>query len=478
MTYRLKRRNFLAGLSAVGAYGLGHWLLRAEAVAQGTPTPKRLLVVHHPVGTVRPNWTCSGSETNWTLSRILKPFEPVKSHMVVLDGIDIIARGVGGGHEQGTVVMMTGVRTRELYPQNGGDDPKAAGPSIDQRLLSMSKSLKGPPIASLQVSCDDRVDVAEVSTRRLSYSGPGAPMAPYLVPHLTYERVFSTLMPGGSAATDSLRRARAEQKSVLDFSLGDLAKIRALAPASERALLDAHEAALRELEKEFDGAGLKDAASCGVATKPPVLKPFNDSAANRIGNGNYVTTNAATSDEALHEQIGMLHFAVIKAAFACDLTRVATFQWSPGTNHVSFKGMYPNQPNTIKMHHPLSHDFNDRNVPEFLTKIDTWYSERTSRMLQQLLATPDVNGGNLLDNTFVPYVTEVARADHSWTDAPFVVFGGKGVRLQGNRLKKYQPRRPLNDMWLACAAALDVPQLTTLGESGMYTRPLDILTPA
>lgn len=472
MTYRLKRRNFLAGL---GAIGVGHWLLQAEAFAQGAKSPKRLLVIHHPVGTVRSNWTCTGTETNFRLSRILAPFEPVKSHMVVLDGIDIVAPGVGGGHEQGTVTVMTGLRTRELYPANGGDDPKAAGPSVDQRFLAASKSLQGTPIGSLQVSCDDRVDVAEVSTRRLSYSGPSAPMAPYLVPHLTYERVFSALMPGGAAQAETLRRARAMRKSVLDFSLRDLAKMRALAPAAERARLDAHETALRELEREFDASSTSDPSRCGIATKPPVLKPFNDSAANRIGNGNYVTTTGKVSDEAIHEQIGNLHFAVIKAAFRCDLTRVATFQWSPGTNHVSFKGMYPGQADSIKMHHPLSHDFNDRNVPEFLTRIDTWYSERTSRLLQQLLATDDIAGGKLLDNTFIPYVTEVARADHSWVDAPFVLFGGAGVRLRGGRLKKYSPRRPLNDMWLACASALDVPNLTALGERDMYTRPLDIL---
>src|SRR4051812_44350303 len=159
MPYRTTRRNFLHGGCAAA---MAFWLRRAEAFAQGATSPKRLLIIHHPVGTIQKNWTCQGTETNFTLSRILAPFEPVKSHMVVLDGIDIIAKGVGGGHEQGTVTVMTGVRTTELYPGNGGDDPKAAGPSIDQILLKGSPSLQGPPIASLQVSCDDRVDVGEI----------------------------------------------------------------------------------------------------------------------------------------------------------------------------------------------------------------------------------------------------------------------------------------------------------------------------
>ena len=102
-------------------------------------------------------------------------------------------------------------------------------------------------------------------------------------------------------------------------------------------------------------------------------------------------------------------------------------------------------------------------------------SEKTSAMLQALAATPEPSGdGTLLENTLVPYVTEVARADHSFNNAPFVVFGGAGVSLRGRRFKRYNPRRPVNDMWLACAKAFDVP-LTSLGSSEMYTGPLDIM---
>lgn len=476
MTYRIRRRHFLGGLCGLGATGLASWLLRAEARAEGAGSPKRFLVIHHPVGTVKANWTCKAAGTGFTLSRILAPFAPVQSHMIVFDGMDIVAPGVGGGHEQGTVTMMTGVRTKELYPGNGGDDPKAAGPSVDQIFVNKSPLLQGAAIASLQVSCDDRVDVGELSTRRLSYSGAAAPMAPYLVPHLTYERVFGSLMAGTTdASSEALTRARLLKKSVLDFALGDLNKLRALAPKSEGERLDAHEAAIRALEIELDkGGAATNGGGCTPPAKPPTLTPFVDSKKNQIGNGNYTTVDAATSDQMLHQQIGTLHFAVIRAAFLCDLTRVATFQWSPGTNHVSFQGMYPGQADTIKMHHPVSHEFNNTNTPEFLTKVDTWYSEQTSKLLQSLLDTDDIAGGKLLDNTLVPYVTEVARADHSWTDAPFVLFGGSALGIKSNQLLKYSPRRPLNDLWLACGKALQVPDFTTLGEKSMYTGPLNL----
>jgi hypothetical protein len=473
MPYLTTRRNFLQGGCATA---LAFWLRRAEAFAQGAPAPKRFLVMHHPVGTIRDNWLCKGTETDFTLSRILAPFEPLKSKMVVLDGMNIVANGMGGGHEQGTVTVMTGVRTTQLYPGNGGDDPKANGPSIDQMFLKMSPALQGTPIASLQVSCDDRVDVAEISTRRLSYSGPSAPMEPYLVPHLTYQRVFGSVMASDPSAmtSDAIAKTRALRKSVLDYALGDLNKLRTLAPSAERERLDAHEAAIRELEKSFDAAPM-GAAACGLTSPPPELKPFVDAAGNRIGNGNYSTTDGKTSEHMLHQMIGELHFAVIRAAFQCDLTRTVTFQWSPGTNHVAFQGFYPPDKNAVKMHHPLSHEFNNPNAPEFLTLIDTWYSERVSSLLQSLQSTPDLSGGTLLDNTLVPYVTEVARADHSFDNAPFVVFGGTGVKLKGGQFKRFNPARPVNDMWLACAKAFDVP-LTSLGGNDMSTGALPIMT--
>src|SRR5690349_7343102 len=148
--YRTTRRNFLGSAAALG---VTYWLRSAEAAAEGAAAPRRFLIIHHPVGTVTERWRCQGSETDFKLSPILAPFEALKPQMVILDGIDIVATGVGGGHEQGTVTVMTGLRTKQLYPGNGGDDPKAPGPSIDQRFLASSALLRGTPIASLQVSC-------------------------------------------------------------------------------------------------------------------------------------------------------------------------------------------------------------------------------------------------------------------------------------------------------------------------------------
>ena len=68
-------------------------------------------------------------------------------------------------------------------------------------------------------------------------------------------------------------------------------------------------------------------------------------------------------------------------------------------------------------HHPPSHS-NDTQTRDWLNQIDTFYSTITSQVLQEFATTPDVDGGMLLDNTIVVYVTEVRC--HCRTEAPAI----------------------------------------------------------
>jgi len=313
--YRFARRSFLQSIGA--AAGLYTLLRNAEAAAQGMVSPARLLVVHHPVGTVRTGWLCTGSGANFTFSEILKPFETanLKGDMVIIDGLNMdVIPGPGGGHEKGTVVMVTGAPTKWTRTgQTETDDAMAAGPSIDQLLLAKSTKLQGTGFKSLQALCDDRIDHQEISCRCITYDvatqpqsgipGPGVtgaayeniPIRPTLRPLDLYNRVFGTMTPGGPS-TDVLR-ARAQKKSVLDFSLRELTRLRSLAPASQKALMDAHESAIRDLEKELDSQ--IDPTMCGITMAPPNVSAVPDD-----GKDHPETTQVPMSDDTLHQQIG------------------------------------------------------------------------------------------------------------------------------------------------------------------------------
>jgi hypothetical protein len=461
--YNLSRRHFLAGIG--GAAGLGAFLQHLEAQEVGPGALRRLLILQRPVGTWPPNWFPTGEGKNYTLSPILQPLGAHRDSMVVFGNfLRLPDEGsVGGGHELGTVLMATGARATQLYPGNGGDDPYAEGPSVDQLWVKQAPLLQGPPIESLQIGCDQRADTTEVSTRHMSYSGAHAPMTPYYQPAEVYMRVFGTLMPGGD--TTALAAARMRRKSVLDFAIKDLTRLRTLAPASQGVTLDAFEDAIRTVERELD-ASVSDAATCGVAT-PPEQITINDTMMDPYGQG------VAERDDEKHERIGRLHFSVVKAAFRCDLTRVVTFQWSPGTNHVSFGGMWDPDPTLFRVHHGVSHSsMDDPNVQSFLTKVDTWYSRILADFVTELKTTTDAAGKSLFDTTLLPYVTEVSRGDHRRHEMPWLLFGGAETGLLGGNLLTHPAgQRSTNDLWMACAKVFGLPNFT-LGDSDMHTTAL------
>ncbi len=471
MSYKISRRRFIEGTA--GAVGLAAFARSFEAFAQEPSDVRRLLVIQRPVGTVVENWFPQGSGgTNYTASRILKKFDAHRERMIVLDDLNLPSAGsTGGGHERGTVLMLTGARTRSLYPGNGGDDPIAEGPSIDQLWVKESAALMGTPIASLQLSCDNRADTPEVSTRHMSYSGRMAPMKPYYQPADAYERVFGTLMPGGMTPgnMEALEKARAQKKSVLDFALADLGRLRTLAPASSREQLDAHEAAIRELEKELD-ANPTNPGGCGA---PEVPERVNISTHQDRGAGSYPGDHTTPErDDVKHDRIAQLHFGVIRAAFRCDLTRVVTFQFSPGTNHVSFGDLWPPDPSVFKIHHTTSHDPDSPPMLDFLTRVEEWYAERVATFLTELNTDKDMAGATLLDKTLVPYVTEVGTRLHNWNRMPFLLFGGPSTGIMGGQHWRGGGRaRSTNDLWMACAKVYGLPDFT-LGDSDMHTTAL------
>jgi len=192
-----------------------------------------------------------------------------------------------------------------------------------------------------------------------------------------------------------------------------------------------------------------------------------------------------------HQDVALNQLRLIKAAFACDLVRVATFMYSAGTNWVVFPSTF--QGATISSaalgnngqstpHHPPSHT-DDAPTHAWLNQINVFYSTLTCQILQEFASTPDVDGNTLLDNTIVVYITEVARAwDHNQQNMPLLVFGGKNTGVQGGTFLKVTggslPRqnggsgnRPFNDFWLALAQKFGV-NWSKLGANNQYTGPL------
>jgi len=516
ISYKFARRSFLRGLGAGSAAVMVPLLRSIEARAAGATAPLRFLVINHPLGTASglANWrpNASATTTSFTLPVESAPFSPLQKYMVMVDGVNVVAAtshssgGIspdtkGGGqntHEGGMVAIMTGVPTIGMV---GQEDHCAGGPSIDQILLQQAPGLGGPafakptPFPSLQLAADIRSDRDEKAPRVLSYLAPKSgvsdpdqarqPLYPDTSPLAVFNRIFGGSLPTGTNTAQLL----AQKESVITYLRSDLARLQTLVPASEKDRITAHTDAIAQLEASIQQMyGMTTQTS--VCSKPSTPPDYANTSSGKQGSGSvysdlggvdYYVPNMANSHP--HIDLGQTQLRLIKAAFLCDLTRVATFMWSAGTNWVVFPGTF--QGATIagnpqsSPHHPPSHS-GDAATNGWLNQIDQLYSSATSTVLQEFATTPDIDGNMLLDNTVVVYLTEVARAsDHNQQNMPLLIFGGKNTKVKGGTYLKVTGgslsaqtggtgNRPFNDVWLALAPVFGV-TMNSLGAQSQYT---------
>jgi hypothetical protein len=499
-SYRYARRSFMASVG--GAFALKILLRDFEAMAAGVAAPPRFLMTHWPVGTLKwaflPNGgqKPSGVGTITQFSPILQPFKDagLVSDMSLIWGLrDAGNANGGGGHEAGTPMTTTGNGCPGTRQNGGeGDDGVAGGPSWDQILLERVKddattgavALKQPGIGYANAICDARIDSQETSTRCLSYgfqtqsiqsANPGGmitenvPLLPELKPAQLFTKLFSGFMPGGATPgnMETANKALYARKSVLDYCLRELDHLKSVAPAAEAQKIDIHAEACRKIEMQVSDLLTGKTVTPNGCTVP---MPPDASLSGKTGSKfDYDNPTTSVADDTLHEQIGKVHAGILLAAMQCDIIRVGTFQWSPGTNHVSFKGQYPGEPNTIYMHHPLSHKVNAYDtfssqpagtpgeIAQFLVNVNAWYNARTAMVINLFKSAIDPLGdgtATMLDRTVIPYVTEVAQQNHSRDPKAAFIFGGKALGMQLGKYVNFEGQsRAHVDLWATVAQA-------------------------
>jgi hypothetical protein len=439
---RRGRRWFLS--VAGGSLGLAYLLQRGVGRAEGAAAPKRLMILHRPDGTIREDWLPRGQR-----GKILEPFAPVWSYAVALKGMDLKPGNNSNGadpHGKGLTTIMTGAHLSTKTPQGSDDGKWNTAPSLDQVWSRESAVFNGTPVPNLAIGANGVMDnLQEPQNRTLSFAGPEQPLYPVISPYDVYKRVFGdTILPGGDAdaKAKALARLRLRRETVLAQVAVDLGRVKQQFPASFRAELEAHEAAIRELEMQLDRV-----PASGPGCAPPVLQQglrVND------------TNNLKTL------QVAQAQFAIVQAAFACDFTRMVTFMWGTGASALSFPEF------GIGNHHAASHD---ANANAALSKADQWFSTHTAPFIEGLMKTPEASGGNLLDNTLVWYMSECSVGlTHDETDMPFVLFGGDGVRLKNRGRVADVAGTTSNDIWLSIAPQFGMPGVTSFETA--YTGPI------
>jgi hypothetical protein len=336
----------------------------------------------------------------------------------------------------------------------------ASGISIDQQ-IARSTGASGTRFRSLELGV--RVIDAEVRGR-ISYLGGNQPVPPMENPYDVFDRIFSgERAPGGPLPPVDPRaeRLRQQRASVMDFVRQELNAVRTHVGSDDRARIDAHLESVRDIERRLQLEG----GARGGAAPPPGAS------------GCPVPTAGARLDVMAVENmpaVGRLQMDFLAAAFACDLTRVATLQWTHAESNQTFPFI-----GVTGQHHTMSHAGDgDAAAQENLTKINVFYAEQFRYLLDKLAGYRE-GDRTLLDNTVVFWAIEVGKGNnHAHRDLPFLLAGSAGGYFRTGRFIDYQARgrpQPHNNLLVSLGNAMGLPE-QTFGDPAHCTGPLPDLT--
>jgi hypothetical protein len=157
---------------------------------------------------------------------------------------------------------------------------------------------------------------------------------------------------------------------------------------------------------------------------------------------------------------------LLAMAFACDLTRVATLQWSRSGSAMRYPWLGIND-----SHHLLSHAADTNTAAQNkLVAIGRWYAEQLAGLIARLKALPE-GGGTVFDNTVIVWFTELAKGNnHTRLGASFLLAGSGGGALRTGRHVSYGGA-PHNNLLVSLMNAMCVEE-DRFGHPDFCTGPL------
>jgi hypothetical protein len=131
--------------------------------------------------------------------------------------------------------------------------------------------------------------------------------------------------------------------------------------------------------------------------------------------------------------ITRLQLDLLALAFACDLTRVASMQFSTAINAIGFPWL-----NSSAEGHNLSHRGpSDTEARDQLVLRASWYAEQIAYLARQL-ANVTEGDRTVLDNTVMVWGNELSVGNsHSHENVPFMLLGSAGGHFRTGRFLSF-----------------------------------------
>lgn len=434
----LPRRTFLKGAGAAVALPMLDAMAPALS-AKSAVAPPRLGFVYISNGVIQEQWNPATTGTNFELTPILKPLEPVREYINVLSGLahlqaDTFGDGTGD-HPRASAVWLTGVhawdRTRpgvEVRLATTADQLAARAIGRDTQVPSLELNLDNPT----QAACDSG-DCFYVNT--ISWRNETTPNVAESHPRVVFERLFGD---GGTAAQ---RLALAKSTgSILDSVTNEVSRLAGTLGNGDRAKLSEYLDSVREIEQRIQNTETRGAQSIELPERPIDIPD---------------TFDAHTK----------LMFDLQALAFQADVTRVFTLIMARELSSRT----YPNI-GVPEQHHAVSHHRNDPELIAKKAKIDVYHAQLFTYFLEKLKATPD-GDGNLLDHSLIVYGGGMGNGNlHRHTDLPCVLAGKLGGKFTTGRHLAYPENTPMANLLLTILDKTGV-HVEKLGDSTGMLQP-------
>jgi uncharacterized protein DUF1552 len=412
----LPRRTFLRGVGATLALPLLDAMVPAlTATAKTAARPvRRLGFVYLPMGATPGKWSPQGKGTITELSPILNPLAPFLDRITVISNLEHKNAYAAGNHATANCTFLSGVRAKFT---DGSD--YEMGTTVDQ--IAAQKIGGDTRLPSLELATDFNYVVGNcdngyacVYMNTLSWSSPTTPLPMEADPRVVFERLFGD---GGSA--EERRTELRRTGSILDWVLGDMARLQLTLGSADRVKVDHYLDSVREIERRIQRAEQEGALGDGPAIARPLGAP-----------------------PAWEDHVKLM-FDLQALALQADITRVITFQLA---REVSTR-TYP-QIGVPDAHHPTSHHQNDPEKLAKLEKINTYHVSLFAYFLDKLKSTPD-GGGTLLDNSMYLFGSGMGNPDvHDHSKLPILVAGGGAGSMKGGHHIEYEAATPLSNLLL------------------------------
>jgi hypothetical protein len=406
----MPRRSVLRGILAGSGVALALPLFEAmlnehgTALANGGEIPKRFGVWFWGNGTHPGNWAPAVTGPGWEPSPLLSGLAAVKDYINVISGGVLPTTGSNNPHVEGAVGILAGGNPllHPSYNGQGGDwdfltVPSASVDEVAASHLGDATTFRNLAAAVTPVHTSDAGSVNAPGTA-ISYISHPAPYVfnpPMLDPSVLFSYLFGAGIPTGEPPQPaSLARAR-----VLDAILEDAHALDARLGASDRQRLEQHLDGIDRLQQQLTTIVMPGEA-CAQLPDPGNPQSNRDRA------------------RVMADLLAM--------AFACDLSRVMTLQFSSPASHVDYPDIGVASANLGTSFHEYQHQ---QGYNATVVTTLGYFMDVFSDFVSALAALPEA-GGNLLDHSCILGTSDVSGGwDHAMTDFPLLVAGRAGGAL-------------------------------------------------